>query len=260
MTDGLGEIKRLQKRIVSTLEKGEDVSSLSRELAKIRAEIATEAEVQELAKVADRRQALRGNAEAIQAKVQEQSEAIDAFLKARDAMTDALAPSLEPMRELAQMANPSWERNPGQCYLYGDAGSFTAAVKGVPRELLPADFACPTLEMTEPGERSPGMAAQAVAYFEYCVSILASFRKGTMATHLYPTDTGLLLDGESETPEIELACLVCQHEKVEVINKALQDGRPMRELEAEYGVSRSTLSRHKNRCLNLGAIRLVAES
>lgn len=258
--DRLGEIKALRKRIVNAQEKGEDVGSLSRELARVRAEVAAEAEVQELAKVADKRHALRGKAEAVLAKVHEQGEAIDAFLKARDPLVEALSPLLEPMRELAQLSNPSWERNPGQCYLFNDVGSFAGALHDIPRELLPSDVACPTLEMTQPSERSFGKALQAAAHLEYCLGILVSFRKGAMTVNLRPTDRGLLLDGEPETSEVELACLVCQHEKAEAINKALQDGRPLRELEAEYGVSRSTLSRHKNRCLSLGAARMVTES
>jgi len=30
----------------------------------------------------------------------------------------------------------------------------------------------------------------------------------------------------------------------------------LRDIEAEFGVSKATLSRHKNNCLNLGAVRL----
>lgn len=254
----LGEIKAIQKRIVANLEAGEDVSSLSRQLAQVRAEIAAGAEVEELQKIADARQALKSKAEAIVKKAQAQGDAIDTFLKARDKFLAQLKPLLEPMRELAQLTSPSWEDHPGECYVYPNAGPFQADVVGIPREILPTDFACPTLEMTEPGERSLGKMKQAAAYFDYCLSILVSHRKGAMTAYPRPTDASLLLDkDEPETFEIELTCRVCSHEKAEAINKALQDGRPLRELETEYNVSRSTLSRHKNRCLNLGAIRIA---
>ncbi|MEW6143360.1 MAG: hypothetical protein AB1597_09470 [Chloroflexota bacterium] len=255
MTDNrIGEIKAIQKRIVNALEAGEDVSKLRNELARVRAEIAAEAEVTELKKIAGQRQALRDKAEAVKARVQKQGEAIDGFLKARDNVVAQLQPMLEPLRELARMGKATWEGDGGECYLYNDPGHFQGAVWGIPKELLPADFKCPTLVMAEPGERSHGKATEALAYFQWCIGILSSFQKGSMTSHSKPSDDSLLLDNEPETTEAN--CLVCQHEKVAEINEALKSGRPLRELETEYNVSRSTLSRHKNRCLNPGAIRM----
>jgi hypothetical protein len=254
MENRLGEIRVIQKKIVSALEQGEDVSSLSRELARVRAEIAAEAEVQELKKIADQRQALRDKAEVEMANTQSQGAAIDILLQKRDKLLDQLKPLLEPMRELALLANPSWEHNPGSCYLYPNAASFQGSVTGIPRELLPVDFACPTLEMTAPGERSLGQARQALQYFEFCIGILQSHKKGTMAAYLHPTNSGLLLDVESENEGG--GCVVCQSSERAAIDQALKEGVPLRTIEAGHGISRSSLSRHKNNCLNLGAIRM----
>ena len=66
-------------------------------------------------------------------------------------------------------------------------------------------------------------------------------------------------EGET-TSEVELSCRVCQHPEREAIDKALREGRSLRDIETEFNVPRSTLSRHKNRCLNLGAIRVVEVS
>lgn len=261
MTDKLSEIKRLQKAIVSALEKGQDVSELSRELARVRATIAAEAEVEELKKIASQRQALRDKAEAVKEKVKKQGEAIDALLTARDKLIGQLQPLIEPMGELSQLAHPSWERDPGSCYLFNDVMSFQASVTGIPRELLGAGFACPTLEMTEPGERSPGKATQALQYLRVCVGILASFRKGTMTAYSHPTDSGLLLDVESDRDSYaDSPCKVCRAPEREAIDQALKGSKSLRDIEAQYGISRSSLSRHKNRCLNLGAVRVEPES
>lgn len=242
------------------METGRDPAPIQKELADLRAMIAAEEELAELQKIANERQALRDNAEAVKSKVQKQGEAIDAFLEARDAMLPRLQELQEPLEELAQLANPSWESNPGQCYLFNDAGYFSASVIDIPKELLPKDFSCPTLEMTLPGERSFGKAREALQYFQYCIGILSNFKKGSMNIHARPTDDSLLLDiGDNETSEIELNCRVCNHEKVKEINEALKVGRPLRELETQYSVSRSTLSRHKNNCLNAGAIRVRIE-
>ena len=97
--------------------------------------------------------------------------------------------------------------------------------------------------------------SEALKYLQYSIGILADFRKGFMSSHSKPTDDSLLLDNETEPPAVN--CLVCNHEKLEDINRALQDGRPLRELETEFDISRSTLSRHKNSCLNLGGVRFI---
>lgn len=246
-------ITAIKKHIVAKLEAGEDVSELSRQLAQERAKIATEAEVQELQQIATERQKLKVKAEAVKVKAQTQGDAIDAFLKARDGLLPKLQELQEPLKELAQMANTSWEDHPGECYLFNDAGAFSASVIDLPRELLPKDFSCPSLEMMQPSELSYGKARQAFQYFQYCIGILSSFKKGSMSVRARPTDDSLLLD--TETTEVN--CLVCQHDRLNEINKALQAGRPLRELETEYNVSRSTLSRHKNRCLNLEAISIA---
>jgi hypothetical protein len=197
--DRLNRIKAIQKHIVDALEKGEDVTKLRNELARVRAEIAADAEIEGLRKVASERQTLRDKAEAVKVKVQAQGEAIDAFLKARDAVLPKLQELQEPLKELADMGNATWEANPGRCYLFNDAGVFSASVINIPKELLPEGFSCPSLEMIQPSELSYGKARQAFQYFQYCIGILSSFKKGSMSVHARPTDDSLLLDTEPET-------------------------------------------------------------
>jgi len=252
----MATITELQKKIVKALEAGQDPAPILKELAELRASIAMEAEKEELQEVADKRQALRDKAETVKGKVQKQGEAIDAFLKARDNLVSQLQAFLEPARGLARMGRATWEGDPGECYLYNDSGQFQASISGIPKELLSEDFKCPILEMTAPGERSLGKAGEALRYLEACIGTLANLRKGFITGHSQPTDEGLLLDNEPEA-DPETNCLVCRHTEVEAINKGLKEGKSLRDLEGEFSVSRSTLSRHKNRCLNLGAIRIA---
>ena len=253
--DRLNEVKALQKQIVSALEKGEDPAPLLRKLADVRREIAMECEREELQKVAEARKALRDRASAVIGTTQRQGVAIEAFLKARGSLLEQLQPMLEGLKQFAQMAKPSWEKHSGECYLFSDAMQFGGALTGIPKELLPEDFKCPTLEMTQPSERSLGKANEALFYFQSCIGILASFRKGYMTLHSQPADDSLLLS--NETAEIELNCRVCNDDKVKLINAALEAGKPLRELEAEFNVSRSTLSRHKRNCLHIEAVRFI---
>jgi len=215
-------IKAIQKQIIVKLEAGEDVSELTKRLAQERAKIAAQAEIEQLKKIADERQALRDKAEAVKVKVQKQGEAIDAFLKARDTLVSQLQPLIEPMSELAKMAAAGWEREPGACYSgFGDIPQFAAAVKGISEGYLPADFGCPFLEMAGGQVDALGKAGEAYSYFTSALGILSSLQKG-----------------------------------ISTMGQLLRQGKPLRDIEAEFDVSRSSLSRHKNHCLNLGAVRI----
>jgi hypothetical protein len=78
----------------------------------------------------------------------------------------------------------------------------------------------------------------------------------TSGTEPKPVETETLESEPVETVGSETICKVCTHPERETIDNLLRQGKPLRDLESEFGVSRSTLSRHKNRCLNLGAIRI----
>lgn len=243
----------LQKRIVKALETGTDPAPLLKELGELRAKIAAEGELAELQKVANERQQLRDKAEAVKAKVQKQGEAIDAVLKARDKLVSQLQPLLEPMKELAKMASTSWEREPGECYIFNDIGQFASTVNQVPAGYLPPEFGCPFLEMVGGEVDARGKASEAYTYLQWAYGILANFQKGIITTPLKPVEG--LLDNEPETEAG--SCMLCSHTEVETINKLLRDGKSLRDIEAEFSVSRSTLSRHKRLCLNLGSIRIT---
>jgi len=252
-------IKAIQKQIIVKLEAGEDVSELTKRLAQERAKIAAQAEIEQLKKIANERQALRDKAEAVKVKVQKQGEAIDTFLKARDTLVSQLQLLLAPMSELAKMAAAAWEREPGECYIFNDLGQFAGAIRGIPQGYLPSDWGCPFLEMIGGQVDARGKAAEAYSYFMSALGILTNFQKGISTMGQPPAEGLMAIDNEPETEttsEVELSCRVCQHPERGAIDKALQEGRSLRNIETEFNVPRSTLSRHKNRCLNLGAIRI----
>lgn len=235
-------IKAIQKEIIVKLEAGEDVSELTRRLAQERAKIAAQAEVEQLKTIAEERQALRDKAEAVKVKVQKQGEAIDAFLKLRDILVSQLQPLLEPMSELVKMGAAAWERDPGECYIFNDIGQFATTVRSIPKGYLPADFGCPFLQMEGGQVDARDKPTEANAYFMAAVGILASFQKEISTLPLSPAE-GLMAIEADIYPD--LPCGVCKHPEREAIDKALQNGRSLRDIEAEFGVSRSTLSRHK---------------
>ena len=243
MTD---TIKAIQKQIVAKLEVGEDVSELTRRLAQERARIAAQIEVEELKKIVDERQQLRDKAAKVQEKVKLQGEAIDAFLKVRDAIITPLAELVEKARDLPKLQS--------ECYAqYHDAFVFGGDMRQIPKGYLLADFNCPILDMASGVSESYDVAAQAFFYLQSGLGLLANLTKGEMTIPGKPAGE---FDGELE-PETESgSCIVCSHPEVEAINSLLRQGKPLRDIEAEFDVSRSSLSRHKNNCLNLGAVRV----
>jgi len=235
-------IKAIQKQIIVKLEAGEDVSELTRRLAQEKAKIAAQVDIDQLSKIADARQALRDKAEVVKAKVQKQGKAIDAFLEARDILVKQLHPLLEPTRELAQMGAAAWEREPGVCYSgFGDIGQFAAAIRNIPQAYLPAAFGCPFLEMAGGEAEAYGKPREAYSYLVATYGILTNLQKGISSLPAGPDGE---FDGELKA-ESGPACIVCQHPELEAIDKALQNGRSLRDIEAEFGISKSSLSRHK---------------
>lgn len=252
-------IKTIQKQIVAKLEVGEDVSELTLQLAKERAKIAAQAEVEELKKIAGQRQALRDRAEAVKAKVQQQGEAIDRLLEQRDILVSQLQLLIEPMRQLAQMAAPAWERDSiGECYLYNDIEVFSGEMRRIPASYLPTGFGVSFLQLGKGEVDARGKVAEAYGYLMVAYGTLAALGKTTLTVSQVPASELMALDLDGDEPE--KTCLVCDHLEREAIDQALKEGRSLRDIEREYGPSRSSISRHKNSCLNLGAIRLTEVS
>lgn len=227
----------LQKRIVKALEEDKDPAPLLKELGELRAEIAAEKELADLQKKADERQALKDEAAKIQEKVKLQGEAIDAFLKARDSVIKALSPILKQAGKLPPLQEACYEQ-------YHDIFMFGATMGTIPKGYLSVDgFSCPMLEMASGVTPSYDVAAQGLFYLQAGYGLLANLTKGKLTPPEKPAGE---FDGSLEADIYpDPACGICQHPEREAIDKALQSGRSLRDIESEFGVSRSSLSRHK---------------
>lgn len=243
-------IKTIQRQIVAKIEAGEDYSELSRQLAEERAKIAALSEVEELEKIAARRREFRDRAAKVQEKVKLQGEAIDTFLEARNAVIKALAPILEKARDLPKLQ--------GECYAYHDVAVFGADLRQIPQGYLSKDgFSCPILRMASGQTDSYDVAAMGLFHLNAGLGLLSQLVKGEMTVPQQPAgefDGKLEGEPEAEPLEVDVNCRVCRHPSREAIDKALQSGRSLRDIETEFNVPRSTLSRHKNRCLKAGVV------
>lgn len=232
------EIRRLQKEFIKARETGRDVAPILKELAEVRAKIAMAAEAEAMDKIVAQRQALKGKAEAVKVKVQKQNDSITTFLKLRDSITEALMPILEQAKELPKLQEACYEQ-------YHDAFVFEADIRQITKGYLSMDgFSCPILEMASGVTRGYDTASQAFFYLQSGYGLLANLKKGEM---IIPQKSGGEFDGELEVDPYPVSpCKLCQHPDREAIDKALQNGRSLRDIEAEFeGVSRSSLSRHK---------------
>ncbi|MDD5095224.1 MAG: hypothetical protein PHV74_12740 [Dehalococcoidia bacterium] len=249
MTDSrLGEIKALQKKIVLGLEHGEDISELSHELARVRQEIAAAAEVEELQKVADQRKALKDRAEAVKTKIERQGQAIDSFLRARDEICKGLAPIIERAKGLPKVQS--------ECYAeYHDPGQLCGQVR-LPEGYLPKALKVPMLEGRDGIADAHDRAAQAYFYLSAGLGLLQSLKREDRPFPERPAGEFEAIE-ESETFEEPPTCSACAHAQVEMINQRLKEGVSLRTLEEQFGISKSTLSRHKRKCLGIEAVRMV---
>ena len=141
-------------------------------------------------------------------------------------------------------------------FQYLDMGQFAGAVNQIPAGYLPPGFGCSFLEMADGKQDALNKASEAYSYLLAAHGILANFQKGASILSLRPVEGLVAIDETETTSEVELNCRVCNHPKVEAINTLLIEGKSLRAIEDEFNVSRSTLSRHKNNCLNLGVIRI----
>jgi hypothetical protein len=249
----MATITELQKRVVKALESGQDPAPILKELAELRASIAMEAEKAELQKITDQRQQLRDKAEAIKGKVQKQGEAISRFLELRDSLVSQLQPLIEPMKELAKMQTMQRD-GPGECYAgYSALPQFAGDVRGIPIDYLDKNFGCPFLTMKGGKVDARNKAGEACNYLVWAVGILSNFESRVSPLPLKPAEGLMAIEPESETG----SCIVCSHEKVEAINNLLRQSKPLRDIEAKFAVSRSSLSRHKN---HLDVIRVEPQS
>jgi hypothetical protein len=230
----MATITELQKRIVKALETGQDPAPILKELGELRAKIAAEAELEQLQKVANARQALRDQAEAVKGKVQKQGEAIDAFLKARDAITEALAPILDKARELPKLQS--------ECYAeYRRPGDLAWATK-LPEGYLPKGLAVPMLEGSDNVSDAQDRAAQAVWYISAGLGLLQSLKREDRPIPERPATEFEAIDND---PYPDPPCKVCQHPERAAIDKALAEGVSLRDIASQYGISKSTVDRHK---------------
>ncbi|MGD0794948.1 MAG: hypothetical protein ABR958_05075 [Dehalococcoidales bacterium] len=235
-------IAEIEKKIVKALETGQDPAPLLKEEAELQAQIGMDERREQLQKIADERQKLRDKAAKIKEKVKQQNEAIDAFLKARDSIVEALTLILERAKEL-----PKLQEN---CYAgFSDIQNFAWNVRGTPADYLGSDFVgCPFLRMKDGTVSSDDMAARAFINLKWARGILADMEKGLPQLPLRKAEGLLVLEDD---PEIEVGtCCVCSHADVETINGLLKNGKPLRDIESQFSVSRSSLSRHKKNCLN----------
>ncbi len=249
----MATVEAIRRQIVEAKVSGQDTARLEQELQAARLEEATQKEVGELKKIADQRLEWQKEAEKIKARAAKQGESIDRLLALRDAITGPLKELIEQAKAKGLIAAQN------ECYTeFHDGYLFGCDVNRVPKGYLPEGFTCPCLVMVGGQTPSYDKAVEALWYMEVALGCLTNLTKGEMAVHQREVDDGIghTAEVEEEDENQPRSCIVCSHAEVETINGLLRQDKPLRDIETKFDVSRSSLSRHKNNCLNLGAVRM----
>lgn len=233
-------IEQVKREIVAAQVRGEPTDKLERALKDAILEQQVETEVAKLHEIATQRLKWQNQADKIKERVVKQDAAIDTFISLRDSVTGPLKAVIEKAREAGLLKAQE------ECYVeFHDPYAFGGVVSTLPKGYLPDGYSCPALVMASGQDYSYEAVAQAIWYLNAGYGLLMNLKKGQMTINLKEFDDGLGKDSEGEE-EAPRRCSVCDHPSRDAINKALLQGRSLRDIEAEFdAVSRSSLSRHK---------------
>jgi hypothetical protein len=233
-------VEQIKRDIVQAQVRGEDTTKLAKALKDALLEQQVRAEVAELQKIADQRIQYQKRAEAIMARVEKQSEAIDRFLALRDSVTAPLKAIILKAREVDLLKSEE------TCFSqFHDPFVWDSEARSIPKDYLPSGFSCPSLVMDSAILDSREAGSQALYFLNSAYGLLMNIKKGQMCVSLKPFDDGLGKDEGESGEEVPKRCAVCSHPELTSIDEALQQGRSLRDIEAEFGASRSSLCRHK---------------
>lgn len=254
----LGKIQELRKRIIKALEQGESTADLEKQLKHVRELQDMERanrEMTELVGIARQRRQWKLRAKEFQSKTRHQAEAISRFMEQRDQAVKAIT-DLMPRVKALQDAQKQC------CRDFSDQEHWEAEARRLPQGLLPEDFTGTILKHKLFGTRRgrfllaeyehrrynrvtvDALTAAALTHLELACELLTGAFK-----HTIPVPAGLTSSngmGFEEAEEDPGRCSVCSHPAREAIEKAIQEGVPLRDIENQYGgTSKSSLSRHK---------------
>lgn len=222
------QIQSLRAQIVESLSRGESTIELETKLKDARAAAASSAEVDSLRGKAEQIRQRRERAARLVQDAKAQSEAIDCFLAARDAVIGPLLELLPKAVELVSLQN--------------SATVLRGFVDPALAEFLPPGFTTPVIAGKDGVSDCHDRAAEAVFYLRSGCGLLQSLQRENRVVmgqparaddHVVAAETG------------EPACSICAHPERASIDRFLYEKRPLRSLEEEFGVSRSSLSRHR---------------
>ena len=233
------EIESIRTRIVEALAEGKPTGDLERQLVEARTAEATRLELDTLRPQAERRRQRREQAAALVEPAKAQSEAIDRFLAARDAVIGPLLELLPKAGELVSLQN--------------SATVLRGFVAPALAEFLPPGFTTPVITGKDGVSDCHDRAAEALYYIRSGCGLLQSLQRENRAVLGQVTPTAGTDDDEDDSADevetVGVACSICRHERATDIVAALESGRSLRDIGAEFNVSKSALSRHRGHLL-----------
>ena len=254
------EITELQGKLILAIEaKDTDAQdTLTQEIAEVRSREAKRKEIADMAVEVEKRDELRKRKERILERIRLQGEAIDAFMAKVQEITIPLQELVIRAKELPKLQLKTWE-------FYYNAQQLSFQNK-IPAGLLPPGTTAPTLGLRGGLTDPQYVGGDALRALNHAFTLLTGLEviNGIIPTR-EPAGFEVFSDGhDPDIPGAEIAeevsevespkesagdCFVCRHPMCESVNKFLEEGHNLRDIEEYSGISRSSISRHKNNCL-----------
>ena len=229
----MSNISDLRKRIVAALIKGEPVDGLERQLRQAKVDELEKTEMVELKRIAEQRLGWEKKVVEIKGRIGKQSEAVKRYLVARDAILAPIEAMIAQVKALAAMEQ--------------EATAYRACDFSEDTRALPLQFGADLRDPTLGHRHWTGFdtTAQAAKYLEDAHDLLSG-----MYTFDYSPSSSEPLKDDLASSDVHDAvefreCNVCQHKDRTAIDLALQANQSLRDIESQFGVSKSSLHRHK---------------
>jgi hypothetical protein len=229
---GAGDTTRLEATLRKLRQEEEDLRKAQE----------FDADMADLKRQAETRLAWQAQVRDIQVRTKRQGEAIESFLPLRDSVTALIKQVAQKVQELTGAQELCFKEFP-------DSAAFRKAIVAIPPEYLSAGLVCPILVSNHAGWEARLSELPIASDLESWGDHMNTIVNVPDIIPALPPAPADLVDVDLEEGDLagpgSKSCCVCDHPLRADIEKAMAEGRTLRDIEAEFkDVSKSSLSRH----------------
>ncbi len=245
----MNKVEELRGKIAAAITRGEDTAELEKELRTAlierQADDMTRGEVAKAHDLARQHQAWQAKAAEIISTVERQNTSVKKIMDTRDGLVKDLQQLLKKLKELLPVAEDACCGRYRQLYVFKDD------TRAIPAKYFTSNF---ELRYIYRRDSVPMFDDNFVGAMVFRLEEVLSIWQGLYEVKVPPQQQRQPADvlGE-DVPEADAgpSCSVCAHPQRAEIDQAIQAGTPLRDIEKQYGTSKSSLSRHSKHLDNI---------